>query len=767
MNNINNFKSLIENLPCGVFRSTIGFNPRFVYFNSRFRQLLGLEEKEILNLSVVDIFEDRHKYKDFVKIISDGGKCRDFNAAIGGRAGIFTNCLLSGVAIKDEKGKVKHIDVSVEDISQIYRNEKDLNESKGLFQTVFNNTTAAITVTDKNEKIVAWNPSAERLLQMKQEDLFNKPVKDLYPKGEWLKLRSLNVRKKGVLSSIETKMFRKDNSIIDVDVSISVLKDSDGNIMGSIGIIRDITKQKEAENKIKESENKIRVILDNSAASIIMTDSEERIVSWNKFTETLLGYKQNQLHLKPVSFIYPPEEWQKIRSERIREKGLKHHLETKICREDGKIIDVDISINILRDINNNIVGSVGIMQDITEQKQLREMLIQAKLAAEQANSAKSLFLANMSHEVRTPMNTIMGMLDLTLDLELGKEQKENIVIAKEAADNLLNLINDILDLSRVEAGKITLENIDFHLPNILSNVCKGLQVIAQKKSLNVVLEIAENVPHLVMGDPVRIRQILINLINNAIKFTDQGKNITVKVFVVSQQKDKVLLQFSVIDQGIGIPKDKQGLIFEAFTQAETSTNRKYGGTGLGLTISKRLSEMMGGRIWVESEVDKGSTFSFTAQLKVVKQKADDSSAQKETISCGANQEELKGVKVLLAEDNLVNQRMAAKMLEKIGCVVDSVDNGERAIRLLGEKHFDIILMDAHMPVLDGHDATKKIREEERGTGRHIPIIALTASAMEEDKKKCFNSGMDGYVSKPIDRNKLFGEIKKFIKKGKK
>ncbi|MBF0384847.1 MAG: PAS domain S-box protein [Candidatus Omnitrophica bacterium] len=766
MKEIDSTQNILENLPCGVFRVSVGFNPKFIYYNQNFREMLNFESKALSELSLADIFENRKDFRVFWKKAVDEGRAVNFAANIGGVGGNYKLCSLSGFPLKAKAEKAHYLDVIVEDLSQKDKFERNLIESKGLFQTVFNNTAAAITVTDKYEKIVAWNPFAEQLLGMKQEDLFNKPVKDLYPNSEWTKLRKLNVRQKGVLSSIETQMYKKGGAIIDVDLSISILKDSEGNIIGSIGIIRDISRQKEAQRLIRDSENKIRILLDNSAASIIMTDAEERIVSLNKFTEELLQYTKEDLHLKPISFIYPEDEWKRIRSERIRDLGSKHHLETKVRRKDGLVIDVDVSINILKDSESRIIGSVGIMQDITEQKNLREMLIQAKLAAEQANAAKSMFLANMSHEVRTPMNTIMGMLDLTIDMELGAEQKENIKVAKEAADNLLGLINDILDLSRVESGKIVLENIEFHLPAIINNVCRGLQVIAQKKKLGVVARIDPSVAELVAGDPVRLRQILINLVNNAIKFSDKG-DIVVDVAVENKIKDKAVLRFSVIDQGIGIPKDKQEVIFEVFTQAEASTTRRYGGTGLGLAISKRLCEMMGGTIWVESDVGKGSKFVFTAEFRVIKQKAGNDDGSRESENFDKMFEGLKGIKILLAEDNIVNQRMTAKLLQKYGFEVDAVDDGVKVIDLIKTKNFEMILMDAHMPNMDGFEATRRIREEEKATGKHMPIIALTASAMEEDRKRCLDAGMDGYSSKPIDRHKLFEEIKTQIKKGRK
>jgi len=763
------YKDLIDHLRIGVFRSTVGRGGKFIYFNSTLRSIFGLGDIDKTKLPFVDIFVEPQKFRLFNRQILEEGAVKNLEVKLKGKGGRVFWGAVTAVAIKEKRGKIKYIDGSIEDISLQKNLEKESLESKELFKTVFNNTAAAITVTDKDEKIVAWNPFTERLLGMEQNDLFNKPVKDLYPPQEWRRMRGFRIRKKGLLSDIETLMYKRDGTLLDVNISISVLKDAEGKVIGSIGISRDITSQKLAERKIKESENKIRIILDNSAAGITLIDENELIVSWNKYTEEMLGLTGGDLYMKHVSILYPKIEWDKIREENIRKTGSKHHMETKVQKKNGDVIDIDLSINVLRDSHNNIVGSVGIMQDITQQKRVQEMLLQAKLVAEEASSAKSLFLANMSHEVRTPMNTIMGMIDLTLDTSLNEEQRDNLVVVREAAENLLGLINDILDLSRVESGKIKLESIDFHLHNIAKSVCKGMSVLASDKNLELDLDVDPKVPELIIGDPVRLRQVLINLINNAIKFTHKGK-IAIEIKVVSVSKGEIMLMFSVCDEGIGIPKDKQDRIFDVFSQADDSTTRRFGGTGLGLAISKRLVDMMGGRIWVESEELKGSTFYFTACFKTLEGRpaaivADKGQDQQGTQEAGSN-DDLGNLKILLAEDNVVNQKIAMRLLQNQGWEVDGVENGQEVLDRLEKRRYDVVLMDANMPVLDGLETTKIIRKNEEKTGKHIPIIALTARAMEDDRNNCLQSGMDDYVVKPIDRKKLYETIINVFKKGK-
>jgi len=761
------FEELVNNLKLGVFRLIpgIGMTRRFVFANPTFCKILEYDQDDLLKKHIADIFCDKKKFYAMNKRISNRQNVlkEEVQLITKNKRKIF--CSVSMVAIRNKKGGIEHVDGIAEDITSQRRIEKELKESKELFKTVFNNSAAAIIVTDKKDNIVAWNPFAEEMLRMEKKDFFNKHVKEVYPSKEWRRIRDFTTKKKEKSSDIETKMYRKDRMLLDVNVSISLISDSEGNKVGSISIINDITKQKIAERRIKLSENKIRVILDNSAIAITLTDEQERIVTWNPFTEHLLGFKKKDLYMKPASTLYPPKEWMKIRKENIRELGSKHHFETKCIKKDGSIIDVDLSINILKDSDNRIIGSVGIIQDITEYKRVQRDLIHAKTAAEEANNAKSMFLANVSHEVRTPMNTIMGMVDLTLDTQLNDEQRDNLSTVKNAADNLLSLLNDILDLSRVESGKVVLEKIEINVGNIIKSVCKGLSVLAHNKNIGLKWDIDDNVPETVLGDPVRIRQILVNLINNAIKFTFKG-DIIVGVKEKSRTKDISELLFCVSDEGVGIAKENQEQIFDVFTQADATTTRRFGGTGLGLTISKKFVEKMDGKIWVESEEFRGSTFYFTTKMKFVK-KEDISPALKEKsieaeLRAHLPKKELKQLSILLAEDNIINQKIAARLLEKRGWTVKSVVNGKQVLESLDAEYFDIILMDAQMPLMDGFEATNQIREKEKKTGEHIPIIALTARAMAEDRQKCLDVGMDGYVSKPIDRIKLFETIEGYF-----
>ncbi len=674
---------------------------------------------------------------------------------------------------------------------------------------------------------------------------------------------------------------------------------------------QEVRDRKLAQDALHESEERIRLLLDSTAEAIYGVSLDGVCTFCNPATSRLLGLQKpddllgKKVHLvmhhsHPDGTPYPERDCA-ILGALARGEAI-HSDQEVYWKADGTSFSAEYWAHPIRR-DDEVVGGVVTFLDITERKQAQSVLLEAKEAAEAGSRAKSEFLANMSHEIRTPMNGIIGMTDLAMDTELSSEQREYLGLVKSSADSLLHLINDILDFSKIEAGKLELEQTEFKIRDLISDTLKTLAVRADKKRLELSSRVSTDVPYAVVGDPTRFRQLIVNLVGNAIKFTERG-NIVVDTRVESETIDGVRLHIRVSDTGIGIPLDKQQVIFESFSQADGSMTRKFGGTGLGLTISRKFVELMGGKMWVESEVGRGSVFHFTAGFKDSARPStaqdtggemkfpglpvlvvDDNTTnrnilaemltnwrmnpteadggvsalialeaalgagrpfplvlldsqmagmdgfdvaaivQKKPALAGAivlllpgdrhltdaarcrelgvnifltkpvGQSELldaivtvlgagpaqklltpappplkespkgRNLNILLAEDNPVNQKLAMTLLKKKGHTVTLANNGREVIEAFDHaspQGFDIVLMDIQMPEMTGMEATAAIREREKSSGGHLPIVAMTANAMRGDKEKYLEGGMDGYVSKPIHSARMFAEIERCL-----
>ncbi|MBZ5542911.1 MAG: PAS domain S-box protein [Acidobacteriia bacterium] len=693
-----------------------------------------------------------------------------------------------------------------------------------------------------------------------------------------------------VMEFFATKARAQDQGLLEVIASV-------GGQLGTL-ILR-----KRAEAAILVSEERLRSLIESTRDWVWEVDANGVYAYSSPKVEELLGYEPEEVIGKVPYDFMPADEAKRVRAEfgaiAAAQRAF-HRFENTNLHKDGRQVVLETSGMPIFDADGNLRGYRGIDRDITERKRAEEALQKAKEAAEAASRAKSEFLAIMSHEIRTPMNGIIGMTELALDTDLTPEQREYLGMVRDSADTLLTLINDILDFSRIEAGKLDLEITEFDLPDTLNSTLKALAVRAHQKGLELACRIPPEVPSLLLGDPGRLRQILLNLVGNAIKFTERGE-VVVSVEADALSEDSVEVRFAVADTGIGIPKEKQQLIFEAFAQADSSMTRRYGGTGLGLAISARLVEMMGGKIWVESQPGEGSTFHFTARLgkrkSVVRppiprdtsrlrglpvlvvddnptnrrildamlkhwhiqptladgggsglaamrlakdsgrtfplvivdsqmpdmdgfeliarikedpalagatimmltsagQRGDAARCRKlgvaaylikpirqselleailaalEERSSGRAQPSLitrhslrearHKLRILVAEDNVVNEEFIVRLLEKRGHAVAVAHNGREALDALEKSPYDLVLMDVRMPELDGFEATAQIRERERSSGQHIPIIAMTAHAMKGDRERCLAAGMDAYVSKPVHIPELLTTIESLM-----
>jgi len=515
--------------------------------------------------------------------------------------------------------------------------------------------------------------------------------------------------------------------------------------------------QKQTAKALQESEEKFSAAFMSSPAGIAISTLDGKYVDVNDMLCEMLGYSREELIGKTVVDIkiMSASDRENVAKELEVNAGFISNAEIQLHTKDGGTRDLLLSIKpiSLHGIPHHL--SIGI--DITKRKRAEEGLLKAKRAAETANIAKSEFLANMSHELRTPMNAVIGFNEILLETELSDKQRHYAEIVQRSGGALLDIIEDILDFSKIEAGKLELDILDFNLLSLVEGFSETMALRAHNKGLKLFCIVDPDVPLFLRGDPGQLLQILNNLAGNAIKFTSEGK-VVIHVSIESQKDGEVKLYFSVTDTGVGIPEDKTKLIFEKFTQADSSTSRRFGGTGLGLAISKQLVEMMGGDIGVRSKVGEGSEFWFSVLLE----KQTKANEAEESEHVGLLQKDNNILKILLVEDDMFNQEVAQEMLIQLGYNADIVDNGIEAIKALERIPYDLVLMDIQMPEMDGVKATRLIRSPESNVlNKNIPIIAVTAHAMKGDKERFIEAGMDDYISKPISLKELNGLLDKW------
>ncbi|OEH84942.1 hypothetical protein BHU72_07050 [Desulfuribacillus stibiiarsenatis] len=512
---------------------------------------------------------------------------------------------------------------------------------------------------------------------------------------------------------------------------------------------------------------KLSSAVEQSPSTVVITDTQGVIEYINPKFTALSGFTIEEISGKKPNVLksgFLPEHiykslWHTISS------GQEWRGELLNRKKNGDLYWEHASISPIRDETGAITHYLKVAEDVTNRKRVEEELKEAKEAAIRASEAKSAFLANMSHEIRTPMNVIIGMTELVLDTKLEAEQQEYLNMVRDSGNLLLKIINQILDFSKIEAGKLELEKMTFPFHETIMRLVKIQSVAAREKGITLDLNFDHNIPDLLEGDAIRLQQVLINLIGNAIKFTNLG-GVTLQVQLVETKEDKVVIRMAVQDTGMGIATNKIDRLFESFSQVESSFTKKYEGTGLGLAISKKLVELMGGTIAVESEVGRGSVFHFTVCFALAKQQIELNPTISREVSSMINETAVnRSLRILLVEDKPMNQRLATAILQKKGWQVTTANNGLIAVEILQKELFDIILMDIQMPVMNGIEATTEIRKLEKMTNRSVtPIVAMTANAMKGEEEKYIQIGMDDYITKPFVTEELYTKIESLVLK---
>ena len=863
---------------------------KFVEVNDVAVRLLGYTKDEFLKLSPKDITDpdERVNPEHMQKMKRD-------KKLLYKRTLIAKNGTKIPAEINTHSFKFKgqeYVIALARNISDRNKSEDELKKSEEKYRSIFESFHDVYFRTDNKGMVTIISPSIFLRAGYKPEDMIGRPITDFYHSLEEREVFLTKLKETGSVNDLELKLQAKDGSIIETSINANIITDEAKQPAGIQGVLRDITDRKQAQEAIEKEALKLSSMISGMEEGIVFADKKDIVIEINDYFLKLTHTKRKDIVGKSLWELHDRGISQKIRKHINLFKNRSSSKPVAIQRPLGDLEVIFRLQPIYR--GKHYEGVIFNVIDVTE-------LVKAKQTAQEASRAKSQFLANMSHEIRTPMNGIIGMTELTLDTQLSSEQREYLKSVKESALTLMKLINEILDFSKIEAKKIELESLKFKLHESLRQMVFSHAVLANQKGLELVLDLPSHIPNDVIGDPGRLRQIITNLIGNAIKFTNKGE-IVVRVKEEERTKDDMKLQISVTDTGIGISPAHQLAIFDAFSQADGTMARKYGGTGLGLAISTQLVELMDGEIWVDSKSGKGSSFYFTFHLKLqeieekspislelenirnlpilvvddnttnrlflekmlknwkmkpqsidsgkpvlsILEKAAKTDSPFKVIIIDAHMPELDGFslaekinknphlqdiktimltsagmpgdaarcrklgfsayltkpvnqsdlldaimltlhpskkseeqaqlitrhslhesplhfKILLAEDNEINQTLAVRLLEKKGYKVTVANNGREAFSIWEKDPVDLILMDVQMPKMDGLETTMAIRKKEEKTGRHVPIIAMTAHALQEDKRKCLDAVMDIFLSKPLNPKDLFDTIESFKK----
>ena len=617
------------------------------------------------------------------------------------------------------------------EISERKRTDQERTDSEERLRTLINAMPDIVCFKDGQGRWLEANEFDLQLFRLEGIDYRGKRDSELTAYSSFYQQAFLNCEtsdevawQKGSASRADEVIPCPDGSSKTFDIIKVPIFDEAGNRKGLIVVGRDITERCLIEEKLALEHDYLQTIFEYNGTGNLIVSAERIILKVNRQLCELYGYDESELLGQSVRILHLDQA----------------HYEAWAP-------------------NFITTGVVWSIIDITDRKQAEQALVAARDAAESASRAKSEFLANMSHEIRTPMNGVIGMSHLLRTTELTPEQEQYLDSIESSSNSLITLISDILDLSRIEAGKMVLEQTDFSLRRCIEDLLGSQLFHIRQKNFTVRTDIADTIPALLRGDQLRTRQILLNLLGNAIKFTEQGF-IAISARLVSRNGSRALVQLCIADTGIGMAPELLERIFAPFEQADNSTTRRYGGSGLGLAICRRLADLMGGRIWAESREGVGSTFHIELPFEIPEQQEPQ---QRNAATAHDPQQEDRTLSILLAEDNPVNAQFIVKVLGRMGHTVTAVENGRQALDLLSRQPYDCILMDIQMPVMGGDQATRIIRQQEEETGGHIPIIALTAHAMHDEREQLLRQGFDAHVAKPVDVALLLAELRELTR----
>lgn len=732
----------------------------FRKINPAFHRTLGWSDQQILGLPFYSFIhpDDIDPTQLVMQELAKGEKVLNFTNRFRTVEGTYK--YLQWIATPDMENS--NLYAIARDITQYTQIQEELAKVSDFHKKILNGTTYSIISTDTNGIVTTFNRGAELMLNYQASEVTNIlnlthfiSKKGAHKGGEDEGAQQGSVAFSDLVSTqnfaeASTWTFMKKNGeAVVVELTLSQLENDGKGVTGYLAVGKDITARHATLNQLEISERRHRAFFENSQSLMCTHDLKGNFLSINPWGAEMMGYTFGEVIIRSLYDIVVPQYRDDIDTYLhtiINNGSLKGLMQ--ILDKEGETRTWMYN-NVLSEFADGRKYVIGNAVDLTSRIRMEEELVISKENAEKNARAKDIFLANMSHEIRTPMNAIMGFANLLNDTPLTEEQKEYTQSISTASENLLGIINDILDLSKIESGHLTIEEIPFSLWDLMKNVKAVQKQKASEKGLQLEVFMGDSVPDYMLGDPTRLNQILLNLVSNALKFTERG-SVKVLVELRGQSETEHTVQFSVSDTGIGISQDKLATIFERFTQADTDTTRKYGGTGLGLSISKLLIELQNGTISVDSEVNKGSTFTFALSFRKASK-----SVENRTEARPAQPVSTKRLKVLLVEDNILNQRLATRVLENLGFEPDLAANGKIATEKVAQNTYDVILMDLQMPEMDGYQATQYIRNELKSK---VPIIAMTAHSLVGERDKCLTIGMDDYLPKPFAPADLFTKI---------